>query len=1043
MKEGEEIKNEVTRKVSYNYTVAIQNNNSPIDVLVLQFTEINRWYSDKKQDPSFGIYNYYSLEGLIALINAQGMIGSKNKGTAILKGIYSGGTSGRYCKESAPYLFLDVDVKEAENSKLRDSSTNAAVFNIIKDLSVFAFRSFSKKGFAACIYVPELANLGPSDNLEHLGLGNAITSKISELILEETGIHVKFDSAQNKFRQIRNIAPQETIIGINLCPPIFKITKTEKIQTSTHTGVPMFTKTISSTSRYSIEHQYNQNTDVSEIIRDYHVGGDRYRLPGTSSSTSGFVDRSNNIFVNFSSSYSPYTIHTPFWLTANLNYNGDAVEFKKALIKQGYKDLAASQKDWDSALKELHESSITDERLYEICNEFSILDVEQKYAFIDRLKVGADRLAKILVYLKAADLKIEYDQTIEIDRYVSECFKDILDYSDQNSRLCIKAETGTGKTSAILREFKSLRPSSRCLIIEPLTSIVNQLGYQYEGVACLTGSSNQYEFDSVRNASIVVSTMEQAVQLLKFFHFDYVFIDEFHGLITSNRYKRGVISELTMALEKRPELKVIGMTGTPLQVFKHLEYHLLLVCTRDQKPIKVVERHSNLDSYKILLQHYMEFKGRAIFRLNDKEKLRTFKKQLIAEKHLNEDEVLILEASYHVKNSDQFQDLLMKESFGEHVKIVLTTSMIDEGVSIKQFGFTSAVFIEDSTFAPRPEAVKQFFARFRNTDQHRVNYFYRKTMKTSPRYNSMSQEYIKLMESNEVYQARNQKFKGLYNSEEFFYNDGSINLFYTAFEATENYFQRLSAFELRRFLEHNYNLAVEVDYGYTAIPQSAEYLKESKAEYNKRLYELWQNDREDILSFVRETTLDKALKLELDEYTFPVREEILPFFSNHFRALEGYSRHFILLERMGLRHELFFLDKERLRGMQALNNQMSIAVNLNLYFSTDPLEKQASSDHLKKFVNHFSAMKEFAYKDVQMKVHEVNPSAKTYEVILIGFLKIFMDLTYDKRKKRYKVKGLHDLDWVLTHFFYIEKTKLIYYPLKPDQDPDLSQLHLF
>lgn len=1043
MKEGDEIKNEVIRKVAYNYLIAIQENDSEIDAQALQFTQIDRWYSNKKPNSISGIYGYFSIEGLVELINTLENSEKKNNGPAILKGIYTGGTIGKCCKESAPYLFLDVDVKENENSSLKNSALNTLVYGMIERLSVFAFRSFSKKGFAACIYVPELANLGPEDNEVHLSLGKAITSKISDLIFNDLGVRVKFDDAQNKFRQIRNLAPQDSAISINYNAPVFHVTKTEQRQVSTHTGVPMFTKTISPASCYSVEHQYNQNTNVSEVIRDYHVGGDRYRLPGTSSSTSGFVDQSNNIFVNFSSSYSLYTIHSPFWLTVNLNYSGNAAEFKKALIKQGYKVLAASQNDLDSALKELHESSITDERLYEICNEFSILDVDQKYGFINRLKVSEGRLAKILVYLNAADLKIEYDQVIEIDQYVSECFKDILDYSDKNSRVCIKSETGTGKTSAILREFKSLRPSSRCLIIEPLTSIVNQIGYQYEDVVCLTGSSKQNEFDSVRNTSIVVSTMEQAVQLLQFFHFDYVFIDEFHGLITSNRYKRDVISELTMELEKRPELKVIGMTGTPLQVFKHLGYHLLLVRTRDQKPIKVVERHSNLDSYKILLQHYMEFEGRAIFRLNDKVKLRTFKEQLVAEKHLSDAEILILEASYDVKNSDSFQDLLMKESFGEHVKVVLTTSMIDEGVSIKQYGFSSAVFIEDSTYSPRPEAVKQFFARFRNEDQQRVNYFYRKTRKTSPRYNSMSEEYSKLMESNEAYQAINQKFKGLYNSEEFFYNDGSINLFYTAFEATENYFQGLSAFEHRRFLEHNYNLTVEVDYSYTALPQSTEYLKESEAEYNKRLYELWQNDCEDILSYVRETTRDKALKLELDEYIFPAREELLLFFDKHFRNLEGYSRHYIRLDRMGLRHELFFLDKEKLRAMQALNNQMIIAVNLDLYFSTDPVEREASSDHLKKFVSHFSAKKEFTYKDVQMKVHEVNPSAKTSEVVLIGFLKIFMDLTYDKRRKRYKVKELHDLEWVRTHFFYIEKTKLSYYPVKPSQDPGLGQLYLF
>ena len=76
-----------------------------------------------------------------------------------------------------------------------------------------------------------------------------------------------------------------------------------------------------------------------------------------------------------------------------------------------------------------------------------------------------------------------------------------------------------------------------------------------------------------------------------------------------------------------------------------------------------------------------------------------------------------------LKNSVDYNKIAYKAQFADQYRLILTTSLIDEGVSIKQNGFSDVVFIE-TNYNPRPEAIKQFFARFRNADNTRKNIAY-------------------------------------------------------------------------------------------------------------------------------------------------------------------------------------------------------------------------------------------------------------------------------------------------------------------------------
>ena len=263
-------KNQVIPKIKYEYQVNIDYDHPYTDFDKTNFTLIDKFYTDKRPNSSGGILRYFSFNSVVEFINKEvKAVKDKNSCPALLKGIYKGGTSGKYCDVSSPFLFLDVDVKKGENEKLFDRALNSLIFSKLEKLSLFTFRSFSKKGFASCIHVPEFQNLNATHKREHLIIAKEIVKKIVDAIFEETGVIVRFDDAQNKFRQIRKLAPQDRVIEINKQAPTFTIQRIEKTVSANHTGVPLFTKAICTASKHSIEYQYNQNTKVTEILKYY------------------------------------------------------------------------------------------------------------------------------------------------------------------------------------------------------------------------------------------------------------------------------------------------------------------------------------------------------------------------------------------------------------------------------------------------------------------------------------------------------------------------------------------------------------------------------------------------------------------------------------------------------------------------------------------------------------------------------------------------------------------------------------------------------
>lgn len=1062
------LSNKVIRKTITNVMVFVNEITDKPDYDIDNFTQINRSDWNFLNNPPYGVVKYFSVNGLINYINSLEKIIKKGGSPKILKGIYKGGISGEKCALAVPYLFLDVDVKNEENKSLRNKVENSNVFNFIKQHSLFTFRSYSGLGFAACIYVPILSRIDHKQTREHLSIATAVTNKLSEMILDQLGVQVKFDHAQNKFRQERFLNAQSSLIKLNLNHSQFNV-ELEEVNVVTPSGVQIYTKENYDCPEGSIEHQYNLNTSIPDLLAQYHVSGDRYKLPGTSSETSGEYDPINNVFWNYSTSFSEYRRQTAFWLTVNLYYNGDRNKLTEELIGKGYKTIKPVKSQIEEAIDRINKGKLSDEELYSLCNELSILSIEEKHRFINRLKIDDTTLEKVYTYLQLTELKIRYDKEFEITEYVSDALEEILNLVDDKKKILVRSETGTGKTTSVLKDMLKHRSNCRVLIAEPLTPIVDQIEYDYPQVACLTGTSELPDYDFAQQAQMVVATYEQAINLISNGRFDYIIIDEAHNLLNYNSFKPKVIADLTLALKEAKDIKVIAFTGTPSILFKSVGYHLVDIRKKYQKLVEVIERHNNLDSYKILLAHQREVKGKAIYRLNSIDNLNDFKKQLMTEEGYSDDEILVLNSNYEIKKGEAYQCVLKNSRFPDSVKVVLTTSMLDEGVSIKQEGFTDVVFIETISYHPTPESLKQFYARFRNEDSNRKNYYYRRVAKAqSNKCVSFIEDYSSrlsdLVEKKEKVYG-DSSFKDFFNNNDYFYKSKSINLYYLAYKSNVIAFSKFSLFEFREYVRVNYNLLLTVDEDYIATQEDTTFKKEERSKRAESLYKMWTttSTHREIIMEVSNKTFNEELKMnikaeeevttfDLDlegpfeglDFVTDVSQEVQDLVAQQPKTCELLVECEYRLKALDLKPNLFLYKNSALRGTQAIRNQMVVAENLALYFNPNNSKEIDSSKKLRGFVKEFLDKGMFTVTEVRNRLKELGSLYDGSDLVLIELLKCFGELSYDKRGKKYSVKEIYNDEWVTTQYFNIRNKKSELLPNPIRQAPSFGrQLDLF
>ena len=909
------------QKTQTNITTDCVFDFNPLNLNTKYFSEVNTFYHESRPTQNKGVLKHYNLIELTERLNnyKKPTEGTKLSLPAILKGIYKGGIKGEFCQIEAPFLPLDIDVKQTENQVLfSDAVLNENIFQYLKSIMPIVWRSNSQKGIAGFIYVPQFENGNFKENtILHKQIANKIYNKIEDLIFDNFNVKIKLDPAQGAFRQIRYLAEQKEVRTINNKIKAFKY-EVKEVKVKTIENVPVFNKP-THINNGSIKDQFNQNNNIENILRDlnFDIIGNRAKYYKSESSTSGEIKKQSNVFVNYSGSLAndinSYKRElTPFDLVCGLRYNKRYYDFLDDLKKQGYEDIKPTKTQKKSSVNTLKNvfntvkdtdviANVIMAECYKIHNDTK----EAKKQFIKEVNPPAYYKKYFYEYLGLNHSSIViYAENLKAERYVSECIKDLVNVIDTNNKVLIKAETGTGKTTAIIKDFRKIKPDARCLLLAPLTIIVDQLRLKYKGenISFLTGSSSFSDHRKAMNSSFIVATYEQGVKHLKDKNnkFDYVFIDEAHQLINANSYKADVIKNLTKELN-RADFKIIGLTGTPNRLFADIGFYMINIDFKSVLPVNVNVRYSNAEPLEIVLNH-INFGARCIFRINDINALDEISANLINQGLFTEDEILILHSSKEIKRSKEFRYLYQKSKFHKHIKIVLTTSLIDEGLSIND-DFTDSVFIS-TNHAPEAEPVKQFFARFRN-ESTRQNYLYLKHTK-EPRkdsYYKISEEFKtnKILLEDEYSEAVPDNIRSTYfdftDSASFINNDNTVNDYYLSNTVLNYYWRYINERQFLEFLKDNYNINTIIDDNWH-LNDFDNVIKISNKEKKQNISLHFVKHIKDVEFYLLKHSIDNNLKSKIE----PLKDDFIPnkeienFINKNLKKYEKYYKIYIELK---------------------------------------------------------------------------------------------------------------------------------------------------
>ena len=945
------------------------------------FSEINNYYSETKKQ-CVPVKQHLTLNSLLERLNTIKQRLSKNNSIAILKGLYKGGTSGAYCYESAPFLFFDIDVKEnGENMHLLDAFKNGDVFSKLEKIAVMVWRSDSGNGIAGVLYVPQLAEIKNTDSKKHLAIGKAICKHLRENL----NINAEFDNAQSKFRQVRFLAKQTETRIINTKPVVFHY-EIKEVAKKSQTGVTQYRYNDNRAVSGSIADQFNRDTSIHTALIDnglFRLSDTRYKHHRTTSKSTGSVK--DNVFLNASTSFSNYKVFTPFWLYYTQNYNYDIKRFLSDLEAKGYKEIKPTKEAFKQAKNILAQKVKNRERqIFDACYNLLNASYKDKVKFVnENAKTTAEKIL-FYDYLKIKPLNIPYDKTLIIQKYVSEQLKAILDYADANTKTILSAETGTGKTNAFLRDFAKHRPTKRLLILAPLTAIVEQTKAEFNNIVSLTGTSTPSEHTKAKTEPFVIATYEQGYKHLSNPNtFDYVVIDEIHNLITAHSYKRETIKNLTRVLKT---YNVIGLTGTTNLLFKSIGYKLVNVKKETQTKVDVNFISDNRAPLKIALQHLQNVQKKCIIRVNSRNVAKNIKTEVIALGKYKRDEVLMLNSDAHIKKGNDFKQLTELSQFNEKIKLVITTSLIDEGLSIKQKGFSDVVFIE-TEYKPVPEAVKQFFARVRNKDTNRKNYFYYKetndqTLVSFNPYFAFKKTIDGLITDSENFNVNDTDKKDIANTKYLYYEDTSVNNYALAYDISRTFFSMMTKQEYIHFLELNYNINIIENKDYTKKDIDTTNSKEITEQNKKNIALNWINEQDAILEALYIITDNLDIKNSIDNTGFNPSDEVFNLVSKNLKVFENLHNNTLKFEQLGITNpNLFLIDFEKMKPIDSRNINRSLKLHRTLDTINNPNTKTdvKNKEKLLSFINDVLKLENYTKKDLfqawtRQRCNSIKPS---------------------------------------------------------------------
>jgi hypothetical protein len=292
-------------------------------------------------------------------------------------------------------------------------------------------------------------------------------------------------------------------------------------------------------------------------------------------------------------------------------------------------------------------------------------------------------------------------------------------------RLALQADTGTGKTTFVINW--AIRTGQRLVIVVPTRIQCKQLAEDFKKYNALAvyGVAKDGRAEQCLTAQIIVATYDTIHHVPDLADRALV-IDEGHNLINQYGQTRGAVklfrARTLTRLQQLSEAaqQVVYLSGTMPKALLHA-YGIRLVDVRRLNSPNVHLRR--LTTYKDTPQahaaalasqliedlktnpHQVHF---ALF--NNTQLLNLLRAQLIEADYLKADEIeVISRTNYNAGETSALDDLVDHSVIRPGIRLVLTTSLIAEGVNIKNTNVGNVY----AAGVKCPDTVRQFAARFR------------------------------------------------------------------------------------------------------------------------------------------------------------------------------------------------------------------------------------------------------------------------------------------------------------------------------------------
>ena len=313
-------------------------------------------------------------------------------------------------------------------------------------------------------------------------------------------------------------------------------------------------------------------------------------------------------------------------------------------------------------------------------------------------------------------------QEIKINKYISELNSDIF-FSQKNYTSLIDSPTGSGKTELIFERSKNI---DKIIIAFPYTSQVIQQRKKYPHYQYLYDDN---KFDE-KLSNRIVCTYDKLVSLitrdLDLNEYE-LHVDEVHNLYVSANYRDRIMYYISSSIRNQIYKKIYLYSST--YDTKYLNNYLIInkhFKVRRKRDVKDDVTCIHLeDSRKVTMNEAMIYHFQHNVKPNEKVLIyRNNKSENIALGNSLENmgyNVVVVDSD--CKNECESIEILENEQLSDKTNVLITTSMLTEGINLLNKNITQIHYIDKNKSAL---TIRQFTSRARN-GKHKTFGWYKKS----------------------------------------------------------------------------------------------------------------------------------------------------------------------------------------------------------------------------------------------------------------------------------------------------------------------------